>query len=186
MSRNKILAGLVATIAATAIAAPAQAQEVIPPSQPSTPTIISPAQPSTPTVSPAQPATPNLTPQEATIQMGNCKVAHSRHGYTYAVCSVAAENVPEGQSASISYKSSLKTFKPRTAGSWRGQTGTLTFTNDGSMPGQAPGTTSNMTGGIKLAFRDKTVAQVTKELIVGMTGSNNAAVTSPIAAPAGR
>ncbi len=118
--------------------------------------------------------------------MGNCTVAHSRHGYTYAVCSVAADNVPEGQSVSISYKSSLKTFKPRTNGTWRGQTGTLTFTNDGSMPGQLPGTTSNEIGGIKLAFRDKTVAQVTKQLVVDMTGSNNAVVTSPIAAPAGR
>jgi hypothetical protein len=179
MSRNKILTALAATIAATAIAAPAQAQEVIPPAQPSAPTIISPAQPSTPTVSPAQPATPNLTPQQATIQMGNCKVARSRHGYTYAVCAVAAENVPAGQSSSISYKSSLKAFKPHTNGSWRAQTGTVTFTNDGSTP-------VNETGAIKLAFRDKTVAQVTKELVVGMTGSNNASVTSPIAAPAGR
>jgi hypothetical protein len=176
MSRNKILAGLAATIAATAIAAPAQAQEVISPAQPSTPV---------PSVSPAQPSTPTTTPQ-ADIRMGNCTVAHSRHGYTYAVCSVTADDLPEGQSASISYKSNLRTFKPRTHATWRGQTGTVTFTNDGSMPSQVPGTTSNETGAIKLAFRDKTVEQVTKELVVGMTGSDNAVVTSPIAAPAGR
>jgi hypothetical protein len=182
MSRNKILAGLAVAIAATAVAAPAQAQEIIPPAQPSTPNIISPD----PTVSPAQPATPNnLTPQ-TTIQMGNCKVVHSRHGYTYAVCSVTADNLPAGQSASISYKSSLKTFKPRTAGTWRGQTGTVTFTSPANLDGENPGTTTDQATGIKLAFRDKTVAQVTKELIVGMTGSTNASVTSPIAAPAGR
>lgn len=183
MSRNKILVGLAATIAATAIAAPAQAQEIISPA----PTV-SPAQPSTPTptVSPANPATPNnLTPQ-TTIRMGNCKVAHSRHGYTYAVCSVTADNLPAGQSASISYKSSLKTFKPRTAGTWRGQTGTVTFTSPANLDGENPGTTTDQATGIKLAFRDKTVAQVTKELVVGMTGSTNASVTSPIAAPAGR
>ncbi len=88
---RKILGGLAATIAALSIAAPAHAQEVIPPAQPSAPS----GQPM-PYISPAQPAAPNVT-----VGFGpKCSVTRSSHGYTYAVCSVQAANVPSGQTVS--------------------------------------------------------------------------------------
>ena len=181
MSRNTVLAGLAATVAAMAIAAPAQAQ-VISPAQPATPTftpsdpVVPPAQPSAPsTISPAQPTGPTAG---ATVQFGNCKVAHSSHGYTYAVCSIAADNVPYGQTIDVGYNSNLKTFKPRTNVKWGSKDGTLKLTND--MPGESSGQPANMIGAVKLAFKGKTVAQVRKELVVGSTGSN-ASLIQPIA-----
>ena len=66
-----------------------------------------------------------------TIGFGqNCDVARSSHGYTYAVCSVRADNVPSGQTVSISYRSSLHTFKPRTNVKWGSTTGTISLAND--------------------------------------------------------
>ncbi len=54
--------------------------------------------------------------------------------------------------------------------------------NNGGLPGQVPGTTSTEIGGIKLAFPNKTVSQVSKELILGATGvSANASLIGPIA-----
>ena len=60
---RKILGGLAATIAALSIAAPAHAQEVIPPAKPSAPSGQGPtrAKPTLPFISPAQPAAPNVT-----------------------------------------------------------------------------------------------------------------------------
>ncbi|MBE2319815.1 hypothetical protein DVA67_027875 [Solirubrobacter sp. CPCC 204708] len=160
---RKILGGVAATAAALAIAAPAHAQEVIPPAQPSTPT---------PSVSPAQPAAP-----AATIGFGShCSVARSRHGYTYAVCSVQAANVPAGQTATLSYSSNLRAFKPRTNGTWSGTTGTISLSND-----SVSGSPSNVTTNVKLAFKGKTVAQVRKELVIAATGSSGAGIVQPIA-----
>jgi hypothetical protein len=152
MSRRTILAGLAATVAATAIAAPAQAQQ--------------------------QP-----TP-DTTIRFGHCLVARSSHGYTYARCAVFADNLMYGKSASISYTSNLKPFKPRTNVEWSGKTDTFTLTNDGSLPGTAPGFSNTVDGVIRLAFKDKSVEQVKKELIVAATGTNGATDIQPIAAPA--
>jgi len=177
MSR-RILGGLAVTVATLAIAAPAHAQEVIPPAQPSTPTgIPTPTPTPTPTpvpfISPAQPASPNVT-----IGFGQkCRVARSSHGYTYAVCSVQADNVASGQTATISYRSNLRTFKPRTNVRWGGTTGTISLSND-----SVSGETSNVTTSFKLAFKGKSVAQVRKELIVGATGSTGAGIIQPIAA----
>ena len=171
MSR-RILGGLAVTAAALAIAAPAHAQEVIPPAQPSTPTV-TPTPTPTPFISPAQPASPNVTIGFAP----KCSVTRSTHGYTYAVCSVTADNLPSGQTATISYRSSLRTFKPRTNVRWGGTTGTVSLSND-SVSGE-PG---NVITNVKLAFRDKTVAQVRRELIVGATGSSGAGLIQPIAA----
>ena len=189
MSRNTVLAGLAATVTALAIAGPAQAQQVISPGQPGTP-VISPAQPSTPTpppVSPAQPSAPStISPAQptgplagATVKFGDCKVAHSSHGYTYAVCSIAADSIPYGQTIDVGYYSSLKTFKPHTNVKWGAQRGTLKLTNDTA--GVTDGQPANVIGAVKLAFKGKSVAQVRKELVVGSTGTNGAALLQPIA-----
>jgi hypothetical protein len=191
MFRNAVLTGLAATIAAAAIAAPAHAQEIISPAQPSTPAapIVPPAQPSTPTGTPSDPTVPPAQPTGptagATLRFGDCHVARSSHGYTYANCSVIADNVPFGQTVSVGYSSSLKTFKPRTHVKWGGTTGRIELPNTGQ-PGQTVGEPATITGGVKLAFRDKTVAQVRHELIVGSTGSDTAAVLQPIATTIGR
>ena len=124
MFRNTVLTGLAATIAAMAIAAPAHAQEVIAPGQPSTPAapMVPPAQPSTPTGTPTDPTVPPAQPSGptagATLRFENCHVARSKHGYTYATCTVVADHVPFGQTVSVGYHSSLKTFKPRTHVKW--------------------------------------------------------------------
>ena len=180
MTRNSVLAGVAATVAALAITAPAQAQEVIPPSQPSTPGTISPAQPSTPgTISPAQPTGPTAG---ATVKFGDCMVARSSHGYTYAVCSIEASNIPYGQTIDVGYASNLKTFRPHTNVKWGSQRGTLKLTNE--LPGDTSGQPATMIGRVKLAFKGKTPAQVRKELVVGSTGSN-ASLLQPIATTVG-
>jgi hypothetical protein len=166
MTRNTVLAGLAATVAAISIAAPAQAQEVIAPAPTVTPA---------PSANPAQPTSPNAG---ATVTFGDCVVAHSSHGYTYAVCSVIADNVPYGQTVTVGYRSNLKTFKPRTPVKWGTQAGTIRLTNN--MPGLTSGSPSNVIGSVKLAFQGKTVAQVRQQLIVGSTGSN-AELIQPIA-----
>ena len=183
MSRT-ILGGLAATVAALAIAAPAHAQEVIPPAQPSTPTGHRPARaaadpdrhPDADAGHPARAAGRRRTRPSASAE--RARVARSRHGYTYAVCPVQADNVPSGQTVSISYRSSLNTFKPRTNVKWGGTTGTISLSND-----SVSGEPSNVTAAFKLAFKDKTVAQVRHELVVGCHRQHAApAIIQPIAA----
>jgi hypothetical protein len=167
MSPKTIAGGLAATIAALAIAAPAHAQQIIPPAQPSTP-----GQPSTPVVPPAQPAVPT------TIGFApKLTVVRSSHGYTYAVGTVQATNIPSGGIATITYRSNLPAFKPRTKVIWSGTTGTLTLSND-SVSGDA----SNVATTFKLAFKGRSVAQVRRELVVTATGSSGAMLTQPVAA----
>jgi hypothetical protein len=166
MTRNTVLAGLAATAAAVAVAAPAaQAQVIAPDPTPTPAPFIPPAQPSTPgQISPAQPATPNPT-----VQFGDCKVAYSRHGYAYAVCSVTADNVPYLQTIDVGYRSNLKTFKPHTRVNWGTQSGTLKITNN--MDGENPGA-GDFSARVKIAFKDKTPLQVVRTLKFGSTGSN--------------
>ena len=191
MFRNTVLTGLAATIAAMAIAAPAHAQEVIAPGQPSTPAapMVPPAQPSTPTGTPTDPTVPPAQPSGptagATLRFENCRVARSEHGYTFATCTVVADQVPFGQTVSVGYRSNLKTFKPRTQVKWGEQSGRIELPNTG-LPGQATGEPATVTGAVKLAFRDRSVSQVRHELIVGSTGSDTAAVLQPIANTIGR
>ena len=71
-----------------------------------------------------------------------CGVARSSHGYTYAVCSVQAANVPSGQTVTLSYRSSLQTFKPRTNVQWGGTTGTTPTTTGGTATSEATSTGS--------------------------------------------
>src|SRR5919201_5659758 len=137
--RNKIIAGLTTAVVAVAIAAPAAHAQAISPAEPATPT------PAAGTISPAQPTAPaNLQPAGPSIRIGSCVVKHSHNGkgYTYAVCPINADNIPSGQSVTIRFKSSLKTFKPRTIATWANQSGTYTLANQDGMPG----TTSNMIG----------------------------------------
>ncbi|RKQ93017.1 hypothetical protein C8N24_2876 [Solirubrobacter pauli] len=169
MNRNTALAGLAATVAAVAITAPAaQAQEIIAPDPTPTPTPV-------PFISPANPAVPNAGPA---VRFGQCKVARSAHGYTYAVCSISADDVPYLQTVGVGYASSLKTFTPRTKAKWATQRGTLSLTND--MDGEAPGP-GTITGTVKLAFKGLSAAQVRSSLVLASTGATGAAVLQPIA-----
>jgi hypothetical protein len=191
MTRNKILIGLTTVVAAGAFAAPAaMAQEVIPPAQPSQP-VVTPTPTPTPMptpeiISPAQPAQPtNLQPQGAAVHIDNCKVARSPHGYLYAVCPVVAQNVAYNSSVSVIYTSRLKTIKPRTSGSWAGQTGTYTLSSTGT-PGLQPGQTTEVVGRLKFAFKDRNLAKVKKGLIVSIEIGKGGYITGPIAAATGR
>lgn len=184
--RNKILIGLTTAVAATAIAAPAaMAQAIIPPAQPSLPPIVTPTPTPTPgIVSPAQPATPaNLQPSGAAVHIDGCKVAHSRHGYAYAACPIVATNVPYDSNVTVQFKSKLKTFKPRTNGTWSNQTGTLTLTSKGT-PNLRPGQTTEVIGGVKFAFKGETQAQVKKDLVVWIEAGKRDYITSPLAGAA--
>jgi hypothetical protein len=173
--RNKILIGITTVVAAAAIAGPAQAQEVIPPAQPSTPTGI-PTPTPTPTPTPAPdvpPAQPSL-PGNPTVSMGNCTVAKSRHGYVYAVCQVNAGFLNAGQSATVSYKSNLKVIRPRTVASWRNQAGHFTLTNTGD-------SMANLTGTMKFAFKNRSEAHVRRDLKIMIAAvTPGISITSPI------
>jgi hypothetical protein len=163
MTRNSILAGLTASIAVMAVAAPAaHAQEITPTPTPTPVPFISPANPESP---------------KPTVGFGDCKVSSSTHGYAYAVCSVNADNVPYGQTITVGYRSNLQTFKPRTKANWGTQAGTLRITNneDGEDPG-----TGNFSATIKVAFKGRTALQLIKQLNVSSTGSS-AEVIQPTA-----
>jgi hypothetical protein len=161
---SKILIGMTTALTAAAIAAPAGAQTV-----------------------PAPTATQATT--GATIHIDTCTVEHSRNagGFAYASCPLVA-TVPEGQSVTVRYRANLKTFKPGTNGTWSKQSGTFALANTGDMPGQTPGTVSEIIGGMKLAFRGRSVAQVQKSLKVkitavtpGVTVTESVATATPTA-----
>jgi hypothetical protein len=171
--RSKILIGLTTVVAAVAIAGPAQAQEVIPPAQPSTPTGV-PTPTPTPTPIPnVPPAQPNL-PGSPTVSMGKCTIAKSRHGYVYAVCQVSGGFIDAGQSATVSYKSNLKVVRPRTVASWRNQAGHFTLTNTSD-------SMTNLTGTMKFAFKDRSEAHVRNALKVSIAAvTPGISITTPI------
>lgn len=193
---NKLVLGLTTAVAAVMVAAPVANAQVAPgtvtpivsPSQPSTPLpVVPPAQPSTPlpVIPPAQPGVPtNLTPEGAAVHIDNFRVAHSRHGYTYAVAPVVAKGVPYNTDVTVHYTSRLKTFKPRTAGSWRSQSGTLTLSSKGT-PGLQPGQTTDVIGHLKFAFKGKTEAQVKKDLLIWIETGSGDYITQPISGAQG-
>ena len=92
---QRILGGLAVTVAALAIAAPAHAQEVIPPAQPSTPDRHPDPDPDPDPDRrrrrPVHLARAAGRPERDDRLRQKCHVARSRHGYTYAVCSVQAD-----------------------------------------------------------------------------------------------
>lgn len=154
--RNKILIGLTTFVTAAAIAGPAQAQ------------------------------IPAPAASGPTLQINDCAVKMSKNGkgYPYASCTVVANNVPFGASVAVQYYANMKTSKPRTLGPWRGKNGTYTLANTGGLPGQVPGTTSTVTGGLKFAFAGKTLSQVRQNLkVVIATTTPGASVIDPIAVP---
>jgi hypothetical protein len=166
MIRNKILVGLTAAAAATALSAPAAfAQDIISPAQPSTPT--------------------NVQPQGAAVHIDSCKVARSSHGYTYAVCPVVATNVAYNTTITVPFRSALTAFKPRTNGTWSTTTGALTLSSKGT-PGMQPGQTTEVIGGLKFAYQGKSVAQVKKSLIVTIEAGKGDYITQPVAGASGR
>jgi hypothetical protein len=172
--RNKILIGITTVVAAAAIGAPsAMAQEVIPPAQPSTPTGV-PTPTPTPTPDNVTPPSQPSLPGSPSVSMGNCTIAKSRHGYVYAVCQVNAGFINAGQSVTVAYKSNLKVIKPRTVASWRNQDGHYTLTNTSD-------STDNLTGALKFAFKDRSIAHAKRDLKVTISAvTPGIAITSPI------
>jgi hypothetical protein len=170
--RNKILIGLTTVVAAAAIGTPAaMAQEVIPPAQPSTPTGTPTPAPTPDNVTP--PAQPSL-PGNPNVSMGNCTIAKSKHGYVYAVCQVNAGFINAGESVTVAYRSNLKVIKPRTVASWRNQAGHYTLTNTSDA-------TDNLTGALKFAFKDRSIAHAQRDLKVTISAvTPGIAITSPI------
>jgi hypothetical protein len=154
--RNKLLTGLTAVVAATAIAAPAHAQ------------IIS-----------AQ--GPQIDAGTCTVRSSH----DEGQRFTYADCELTVNNIPLGQSVKVRYKSNLKTFKPHAEfGPWDHTSGTITAANPGGMPGQTAGTTADITVGLQMAFPGKSVAQVKKNLKVTLSSATQGAtVTDAIATP---
>ncbi len=154
--RAKLLTGLTAVVAATAIAAPAHAQ------------IVS-----------AQ--GPRIDAGSCKVRSSN----DEGQRFTYADCDITVKNIPLGQSVKVHYKSNLKTFKPHAEfGPWDHTSGTITASNPGGMPGQTAGTTADITVGLELAFPGKSVAQVKKGLKVTLSSSTQGAtVTDPSATP---
>jgi hypothetical protein len=108
-----------------------------------------------------------------------CTVTKSRNGFVYATCPFFVHDLPYGETASMSYKASLPTFKPRTGGTWSNGVGTVSIKNTGG-PGAGPGTVSNFTQNVKLAFKNQSAAKVKKDLVIAMTGQSGAGVTSPV------
>ncbi len=200
---TKILTGLSTVAAALAVVSPALAQDApsgaapttISPAQPVAPTgtPVSPAQPSVPTgstVSPAQPSTPGgssgtiISPAQPnapagvqpgiTAHIGSCTAKVSRHGYTYAVCPVVVENAPYYRTIHLSFESDMKTFKPRTAGTWSSQSGTLKLSSGGSLAGD----TTTVTGNLKFAFPKASLASVQRNLKVTIGARSNSVFLS--------
>jgi hypothetical protein len=100
---------------------------------------------------------------ESVVSISNCKIKQERNKtYTWASCTVKTL-APDGQAVSVKYSSTMKTFLPKTDGTWSKQTGTLKF----------QGTEIS---GIKLAFKGKTPAQVRKSLKVTLSNATGATI----------
>ena len=106
-----------------------------------------------------------------TISAGQCTIRHSNEGkgFTYANCLISVNNVPQGQTIKVNYRSNLKTYTPPGAefGGWGKQSGTLAFTD-------------GMIRGIELGFPGKTAAQVKKSLKITLS-SPTPGVTGTVA-----
>ena len=154
--RAKLLTGLTAVAAATAIAAPAHAQ------------IIS-------------SQGPQIDAGTCKVRSSMTRASAS----PTPTANITVKNIPLGQSVKVHYKSNLKTFKPHAEfGPWDHTSGTVTASNPGGMPGQTAGTTADITVGLQMAFPGKSVAQVKKELKVTLSSATKGAiVTDPTATP---
>ena len=152
MNHSTLTLGLAAALGALAVAAPAEAQIIAPPPAPA----------------PVAAAAP-------TIALAPCTIVKSRNhgGFTYASCTITADNLPAQGDVSVQYRSNLSTFNPGTLGPWRRSSGTLGF--DGSQG-------SNEILSIKFAFKGRTVAQVRKALKVTLSQATGGAT---IVAPTG-
>jgi hypothetical protein len=187
---TKILAGLSTVAVALAAASPALAQDApggdappaVSPAQPVAPsgTPVSPAQPSAPDgpsgtiISPAQPDAPAGVQPGITAHIGGCTAKVSRHGYTYAVCPITVENVPYYRTVHLSFQSNMKTFTPRTAGTWSSQSGTLKLSSGGSLAGD----TTTVTGTLKFAFPKASLASVQRNLKVTIAARSSSVFVS--------
>jgi len=154
--RTKLLTGLTAVVAATAIAAPAHAQIV-------------------------SSQGPQIDAGTCKVRSSH----DEGQRFTYADCEITVNNIPIGQSVKVQYKSNLKTFKPHAEfGPWDHTSGTVTASNPGGMPGQTAGTTADIVVGLQLAFPGKSVSQVKKNLKVTLSSATQGAtVIDPIATP---
>jgi hypothetical protein len=100
---------------------------------------------------------------ESVVSISNCKIKQERSKtYTWASCTIKTL-APDGQDVSVKYSSSMKTFIPKTGGTWSKQTGTLKLQGSEYQA-------------IKLAFKGKTPAQVRKSLKVTLSNAKGATI----------
>lgn len=102
---------------------------------------------------------------ENTVAIDACHVHKSDHmKFTYAYCAIVSD-IAAGESASVQWKVNLPTFTPKSpGGTWSKGSGTT------KLAGQ---TILN----VKFAFKNKTVAQVTKSLKVTLSNPKNVTIT---------
>jgi hypothetical protein len=96
------------------------------------------------------------------VSIDSCHVKQGR-GFVWFYCGVASDSVPNN-TVLVDYRVNLTTFKPKTGGTWYNRTGTLRFTG-----GQSVQT-------LKFAVRNRSAAQVRKQLRVTLSNARGATI----------
>ena len=117
-------------------------------------------------------AAQSTTATQNTVAIDACHVHKSDHmNFTYAYCGIVSD-IAAGQSGSVQWKVNLPTYTPKSpGGTWSKGSGTV------KLAGQ---TLLN----VKFAFKNKTVAQVTKSLKVTLSNPKNVTITDGTATAA--
>jgi len=133
-------------------------------------------------------AVPAQAAQAPQVSAGKCTVRYSHdtgRGFTYAQCEINVSNIRVGQTIRVHYSSNLKTFNPHSEiGPFKPKSGTVSFTNQGGLPGQTAGTTADLTGAIQLAFPTTSTAQIKKRLKVTLSSATPGVVVTDATATA--
>jgi hypothetical protein len=96
------------------------------------------------------------------VSIDTCRVMQGR-GFAWFYCGVVSDSIPNN-TVVVSYHVNLTTFKPTTGGTWYNRTGTLRFTG-----GQSVRT-------LKFAVRNRSAAQVRRQLRVTLSNARGATV----------
>jgi hypothetical protein len=96
------------------------------------------------------------------VSIDNCHVKQGR-GFAWFYCGVVSDSIPNN-TVLVNYRVNLTTFKPNTGGTWYNRSGTLRFT-----AGQSVQT-------LKFAVRNRSAAQVRKQLRVTLSNARGATI----------
>ena len=105
----------------------------------------------------------------STIKINDCQVQKSRAtGVLWYSCGVSVQST---KNVSVHYKTNLATWKPKTTGPWRSQSGRLRFGGGGESLS------------LKFAVKNKklTVKQVEKRVKVTLSNAHGATITDGVA-----